>query len=250
MVFEFISGIRAYLKGAKYYFKGFTVAYVLVSGVLSLIVFLGLVWLAYSYGDDAGFAFAQGILSDSEEAGLLSTILSWMTRILLWIVIIFVFRYIILIITAPIMGILSEKVEQGETELDIDQSLSIWKQFYLIGRGTRIAISNLGRELSITIVLLLISLIPGAVIVTTPLIFVVQAYYAGFGNLDFFMERRFDTRDSRKFVSKHKGVAIANGSVFLLLLVIPLAGPFIATSFASIAATISGLELLEKDYTF
>jgi len=250
VVFEFISGIQAYLKGAKYYFKGFTVFYILASGIISLLVFLGLVWLVYAYGDNAGYAFAQGIQGDSEEIGILSTILSWMTRVLLWIIIIFIFKYIVLIITAPIMSILSEKVEQRETGLEIDQGLSIWKQLYLVGRGTRIAISNLGRELSITIVLLLLSLIPGAVIITTPLIFAVQSYYAGFGNLDFFMERRFNTKDSRKFVSRHKGIAIANGSIFLILLIIPLAGPFLAPSFASIAATISGLDLLEKDYSF
>ena len=78
------------------------------------------------------------------------------------------------------------------------------------------------------------------------MIFLVQSYYAGFGNMDFFMERHLNNRDSRRFVSNNKGVAVANGAVFLLLILVPFVGVFVAPTFATIAATLSGIELLDE----
>ena len=250
MISDFISGIGAYLKGSDYYFKPRYIKYLILSGIISLVCFIILSGIILQWGDNLGLTIADGISPNALSSGIVSTLVSWATIIALWTLLIFVFKYIILIINAPIMSVLSEKVESAETGEELDLKLSIWKQLYLVGRGTRLAISNLIRELTITIALLLLSLIPGAVLITTPLIFMVQAYYAGFGNLDLFMERRFNRKDSRAFVSRHKGVAIANGSIFLLLLLIPFLGPFLAPSFATVAGTLSGLKSLDEDYAF
>ena len=77
---------------------------------------------------------------------------------------------------------------------------------------------------------------------STVLIFLVQAYYAGFGNIDFFIERRFGIRESRRFVSKNKGIAIGNGAVFLTLFLVPILGAFFAPTICTISSTLSSLE--------
>lgn len=239
--------MKAYMEGSEYYSRPFFIKYLLISGVLSLAAFLLLVGLIYEWGDNLGLALASGVSGNNAISGVVSSVISVLSVLLLWLVIIFIFKYIILIVVAPVMSVLSERVESDMTGEQVSSSLSISNQLYLMARGVRIALSNLARELIITIGLLLASLIPGTAIITTPLIFIVQAYYAGFGNLDLFMERHFDRKESRSFVSRHRGEAIANGSVFLLLLLIPFVGAFMAPSLATVAATVSGVKLLEEE---
>ncbi len=200
----------------------------------------------YKWGDDLGVSMVERIFGSSFTSDIITKMISILSVLVLWILVLFIFKYIVLIIVAPIMSVLSEKIEYYETGKAVAQNLNILNQLYLMARGIRLAISNLGRELSITIVLITLSFIPGFAIFTTPLIFIIQAYYAGFGNLDFFMERYFTTKESRNFISLHKGLAVANGSIFLFLLFIPIVGAFIAPSLATIAGTISGLEALEE----
>ena len=246
MISGIFLGLKAYLKGTDYYLRPFVLKYFLISGIISLSVFLALSSVIYGYGDNLGLSIANKISGQAIQSGILESIISIFSRLALWIIVILIFKYIILIIVAPIMSVLSEKIEYYETGRPMDSSLSIKTQLYLIFRGTRLAVSNLSREIFITVILLFISLIPGAIVITTPMIFLVQSYYAGFGNMDFFMERHLNNRDSRRFVSNNKGVAVANGAVFLLLILVPFVGVFVAPTFATIAATLSGIELLDE----
>jgi len=67
-------------------------------------------------------------------------------------------------------------------------------------------------------------------------IFFVQAFYAGFGSMDFTLERHFNLNDSVRFVRRYRGVAIGNGAIFLLLLMTGL-GFLIALPISTVAAT-------------
>jgi len=238
------------VKGSEYYSRSFFIKYLLFSGLLSLSFFILLVALIYWWGDNLGLSLVEGIKGNALDSGILKSIISVISVLAMWLLVLFIFKYIVLIIVAPIMSVLSEKVEGELTGEAVDPNLSIGNQLYLVGRGLRIAVSNLGRELFLTFGLFILGFIPGFAVITTPLIFIVQAYYAGFGNLDLFMERHFNTRGSRQFVSRHKGVAVANGMVFLLLILIPFIGAFLAPALATTAATISGVDLLEKDNAF
>jgi CysZ protein len=90
--------------------------------------------------------------------------------------------------------------------------------------------------------ILLIGLFPIATFAVPVLIFIIQAYYAGFGNFDYYLERYANVSQSKYFVSRNKGLAVGNGAVFLALLLIPIAGLFLAPALATTAATVEGIK--------
>jgi CysZ protein len=78
-------------------------------------------------------------------------------------------------------------------------------------------------------------------------LFLVQAYYAGFGNMDYTLERHFKYRESVNFVGRHKGIAIGNGTVFLLFLLIPVVGVILVLPMSVTASSINTIKLLEAE---
>jgi CysZ protein len=77
-------------------------------------------------------------------------------------------------------------------------------------------------------------------------LFLTQAYYAGFGNMDYTLERHFKYRESVKFVKKHRGLAIGNGIVFMLFLLIPVLGVILVLPLSVTSASLRTIEVLEK----
>ena len=65
--------------------------------------------------------------------------------------------------------------------------------------------------------------------------------------MDYTLERHKKYGDSIKFVNKHKGVAAGNGTIFILMLLIPFFGIMLALPISTAAATISTVEKLESD---
>jgi CysZ protein len=104
---------------------------------------------------------------------------------------------------------------------------------------------NLARELALTLLLLLLGLIPVFGPFSPILIFLVQSYYAGYGNMDYTMERHFRIRETVHFVRKHRGLALGNGIVFMGLLLTGL-GFLIALPLGAVAATEETLKAISK----
>ena len=77
----------------------------------------------------------------------------------------------------------------------------------------------------------------------------VQAYYAGFGNMDYTLERHFQYKDSLQFVRKHRGLAIGNGIVFILFLLIPIIGVILVLPLSVTAASTRTVEALQLKNT-
>ena len=100
-------------------------------------------------------------------------------------------------------------------------------------------------ELLLTIPILLLGFIPVIGLFSTVLLFLVQAYYAGFGNMDYTLERHFKYNESLQFVSNHRGLAIGNGIVFMLFLLIPVIGVILVLPLSVTAASVKTVEALE-----
>lgn len=152
-------------------------------------------------------------------------------------------------LSAPFMSPVSEKIEKhfyGDVS-HLHRKTSNTDQLI---RGIRINIRNLTKELIITVPILILKFIPVVNIFSTILLFIVQAYYAGFGNMDYTLERHLKYKESVQFVSKNKGYAIGNGIVFMLFLIIPIVGIIIVLPLSVTAASKKTVQLLHEKNNF
>ena len=110
-----------------------------------------------------------------------------------------------------------------------------------------ITLRNIFREIGFTILLLLSGLIPGLQPFVPAAIFLVQSYYAGFGAMDYTLERYYGVKQSASFVSANKALALGMGSAFLLLLFIPILGFILAPPLITAGSTPLVLERISAD---
>ena len=149
-------------------------------------------------------------------------------------------KYLVLAFSAPFMSPVSERIDRHlNPGHAMNPSSSFWG---LLSRSLRLNIGNLFRELGLTLMLLILSLFPVIGLISAPLIFVVQAFYAGFGNLDYTLERYYDYRSSKSFLHQYRGLAIGNGLVFILISLIPVLGIILVLPLSVSAGTFTVLE--------
>lgn len=155
------------------------------------------------------------------------------------------YKHIVMALSAPFMSPVSEKIEKhllGENHhhRETTNTEQLW-------RGIRINVRNLLMELLFTVPILILSFIPVVNIFTSVLLFLVQSYYAGFGNMDYTLERHFKYDESVKFVRKNSGVAIGNGIVFMVMLLIPVIGIILVLPLSVTASTTETVRILKKE---
>lgn len=230
-------GFGAYFKIFPLINKFHLKRYLFLSGLISLVIGLGLFSGIYLLYDDFG-NWIQSFWRWEFGKAFFDRASDWIAGGLISILALLSYKYIIMIVLSPIQSIISSRVESGLNGYETNEKLSaasIMKDLY---RGLTITFRNLSKEILFTLLLLVLSFIPILTVITGPAILLVQAYYAGFGNMDYYMERHLNVKESAQFVKRHKGLAIANGGVFLLFLFIPILGLIIAPTFATIASSV------------
>ena len=232
-----ILGIKSFFRSFGAISKYGLWRYVFASGLLSALLGFGIFKLIWKQSDRLG-DWASSFYKWDRGSELVASLSDWLIWIVLLIVSLLVFKYIMLILSAPIMSLVSEKIEYHGTGQK-PPSFSIGDSIKSMIRGARVAVRNLSRELLFTGLLLLAGLIPLVGFISAALIFFVQAYYAGFGNCDFYMERHFSVRESVKFIRRNRGFAFANGAIFLGLLAIPVVGFIFAPILSAIGASLA-----------
>jgi len=212
--------------------------YAVLPGLLSILVAgLILAWGLSTVDDIA--SWMMGIYPFELGRETVTGIMEWFSGILMVIICLFVFRYIVMIVAAPFMGTLSEKVESIMTGA-APAKVPAGQMVKDMVRGIRIALRNIVRELLLTLGLTIAGFVIPVIgsVVSTALIFFVQAYFAGFGNIDYTLERKkFSIKDSVAFVNRNRGMAIGNGAGWVVLMLIPVLGWFLAPVLGTVAAT-------------
>lgn len=163
------------------------------------------------------------------------------------ILVLYSIKYLAIVLGAPFMGILSERVEARLTGQPVPEA-SFSQILKDILRGLRLAVRNIVKELFYTLLLTIGGLFIPVVgqIVSAVLIFLIQAYYAGFGNMDFTLERRrYNLKESVNFANSYRWLAVGNGTGFLLLLLIPVVGMVLAPGLGCVAATADTIEAMD-----
>ncbi|XOV65912.1 MAG: EI24 domain-containing protein [Fluviicola sp.] len=155
-----------------------------------------------------------------------------------------IFKRLVMALSAPFMSPISEKIEAHITGQQIKSDAGFLE---LLWRGLRVNMRNLLLELLWTFLFFVLGFIPIIGLITAPILFLIQSYFIGFGNMDYTLERHMNFKKSIAFVQGHKGLAIGNGIVFSLLLLIPFVGFLIAIPFSVTAATVSTVEVLKEN---
>ncbi|WP_299433875.1 EI24 domain-containing protein [uncultured Aquimarina sp.] len=246
MIKNIINGIKAYFGGFALISKLGLWKYFAVPILISFLTGILFMISAWFLSDPLGSFIAKAWVWDwgSETFAVISKYFSILLILAIGLVL---YKHIIMALSAPFMSPVSEKVEAhllGDQHQDHQHRNTSFREQLM--RGIRINVRNLFRELLFIIPLLILSLIPVIGIVATILMFAIQAYYVGFGNMDYTMERHFKYKESVQFVRKHRGTAIGNGIVFMLVLLIPIIGFIIVLPISVVAASTETVRILNE----
>ncbi|RXG17860.1 putative protein involved in cysteine biosynthesis [Leeuwenhoekiella aestuarii] len=243
MIQSIFSGLSAYKDSINLMRKLRLWKFFAVPMVISFFTALVIGITAYGLSDNIGHFIAQLWVWEwgAQIVETISTVVGGLIIIVLGLI---AYKHIIMAFSAPFMSPVSEKIE-AHFYSGVHQHRDTTNAGQLV-RGIKINLRNLAWELLMSIPLLLLSLIPVVGIIATVLLFLIQAYYAGFGNMDYTLERHFPYRESVNFVKANRGFAIGNGIVFMLFLLIPFVGIILVLPISVTAASKTTLELLEQ----
>lgn len=243
MLQGFLNGLTAYGNALRLISRLGLWKYFLVPGVISVLLAIGIFGSAWGASDDIGRWLISFYPFEWGHAFLkgMATLLGGLFILAIGLV---VFKHAVMALASPLMSYLSEKVEKQLSGRQLEVSFTISKMMRDVARGIRINLRNLFWELLFTFILFVLGLFPVFSPFTAVAIFLVQAYYAGFGNLDYLMERHFGVRESIRFVRHNRGLAIGIGTIYLFM-IFTIIGFFFALPFSTVAATAEGLKRIQ-----
>jgi CysZ protein len=100
--------------------------------------------------------------------------------------------------------------------------------------------------MGLSFILMILGLFPLFSPISGIMIFLIQSYYAGFGSMDYTMERHLDVKHSIRFIHQNRGLTLGIGIVFMLILMIPVLGILLVLPLSTVAGTKVTLDRLEK----
>ena len=246
MIKNILKGIKAYVGTFKLISKLELWKYFAIPILISFITACIIGLLAWNLSDNIGVYISKIWVWDFGKETFTS-FSSFIGAVIVLVIGLILYKHIVMALSAPFMSPVSEKIEAHLTGVENhEHRITSFKE--QLWRGIRINLRNLSKELLFTFPILLIGFIPVIGIFSSILLFLVQAYYAGFGNMDYTLERHFKYKESIDFVNKNKGIAIGNGIVFMLFLLIPVIGIIIVLPLSVTAATLKTVELLKEEH--
>lgn len=245
MLTGFIDGVRSYGQAFSLITRLRLWRYLLAPALISFLLGIATLGAAWGVSDDIGRRIVAWYPWEGGRGAVeqLATVLGGILVVALGLL---VFKHLVLALASPFMSLLSERVERHLMGDRAPIPNTLAKMIADMARGVTIALRNLFRELLLMLLLFLLGLIPLLTPLTTAGIFIVQAYYAGFGNIDYTLERHAKVRTSVRFVRRHRGLAIGNGAVFLLLL-FSVVGFLFALPLSTVAATVETVKRLPAE---
>ena len=223
--------------------------FVIIPGIINLMLFAVTIAAGWEYSDritDKMLELFGWGDRDDADLSMWSSIIQWFFMILFRLIFIifylYIYKYIVLIIMSPVMAILADKANEILTG---KKSVFKMKQFVSdVLRGITIATRNLFVELVILFALFLFAAIPVIGWISPVLMFTVEFFFYGFSMLDYTNEwNRMSVKESSSYIYRHKGLAIANGGMFYLMLIVPIVGLMVAPSYGVVAAAIAAHEI-------
>lgn len=207
-------GFRAYYKAIRFIIEHRFYWYVLIPAVLMLII--------YQIGSMIKHHYVAPNAEDMNE--VVWYLIFVMIEILIALMLMKFAKYLVMIILSPLISSISMKTEKiltGKTyPWDFKQLV------HDIKRAMRIVIRNIMWETLFIAIIMLVTYIGWEDPASSPIFYLTYAigfFYYGFGFLDYVLERlRMDMDKSITFVRDHRGLAIALGCVYSLMILVPV----------------------------
>jgi CysZ protein len=243
MISNLIDGLKAYLEAYRVISRLKLWRFFMIPMLISVVVFLSVVLVSISFSEVIGLYISSFWSWDfgKETINTVSMILGGIILISIGLIL---FKHLVMILSAPFMGPISKKIE--DDFIGVTSQVQVSSPLTLMFRSLKISSRNLFRELLFSIPILLLGLIPFIGFFSLIFLFLMQAYFAGFGNMDYTLERHFSYQKSIQFVKKNKGIAIGNGLVFMLFLLIPFVGIIFIIPFSVTSATIATVKIINE----
>ena len=247
----FFGGIQAYGKAFEILFSRKFWWFLLFPVLILILLFIGGNWLVNYAGDSVYDLIAGSIqkwvsgISWLQWVGRATNVLIRITLKILYFCLFISFGgYIILILMSPIYSWLSERAEAHLTGKECPFSFKqlMWEIF----RGLLIALRNMCMQLLLSVFFLFFSFVPVVGWITPVVVFFTSAYFYGFAFMDYAIERkRFNVKQSVRYVNKNLGLVTGIGSVFALALMIPGIS-MVVCCFLSLLSVIAGTVVVNK----
>ncbi len=245
---DLIEGLKAYPRAVRFITKNKLWRYFLIPALIGLLMFALVFGTVYEFVPDIVYFLSDYIGYDDWNfwgSAFLEKMFNFLLGLVMVSAVVLVFfvsfKFVIQIVLSPFLAWISEKTENIITgnEYPFD-----WGQFlHDSWRGVKMTVRNLIREVPLSLLILAFGLIPVVGVVAPILLFVVSAYFVGFGMIDFYHERRqLSIPQSVQIMRKHRTLAVAVGAGFNLILMIPIVGVLIGPMLSAVAGTLAAIE--------
>jgi CysZ protein len=243
---DFFQGITSYGRAWGIIRRHKLWYYVFVPGIISLILGSSIAYSAYLLTGSVSSLLVDWYPEHWWGVNLVSKVATIFSWLILGASGFLTYRVLLMAFVAPFMSPLAAKIQEISTGKPVyDPSFFSFTNFRLILRGGFLSLRNVLKEVWYTLWLLLLGLVPFFNLATPFLIFSVQAFFTGFGNLDYTLEKYYGIAGSKKFVGQYRGLAIGNGTMFLALLAVPVLGLFFAPALSTAAATLETVRRID-----
>lgn len=235
-------GINSYVRAFRILDKYNLWTILILPAILSLIIAVVVVLFAWITSDDivvyltSQYSFRN---YDSDIGNLIELILSVIIHGLILFLYLKIYRYLVLIVLSPVFVRISEILHKRIEEADKKMNMKAYCFCSL--RGIQIAIRNFFLELLITAGLLFLTLIIVWILPMIPaIILLVESYFFGMVMMDYTYEKDgLSITQSREHIRKNAGIAIGNGLIFNLIILLPLIGVILGPILALVASRVA-----------
>lgn len=210
--------------------------------ILSLLIAIVIVLLAWVTSEDIVLYVTDRYSLkdyDTDIGNVVEVIIALMIRGIVLFLYLKIYRYFVLILLSPVFVKFSELLYKNIDGEDLKMDLRMY--CFCSFRGIRLALRNFLFELLITAGLLFLTLIILWILPVIPaVILFVESYFFGMVMMDYAHEMDGLPEDrSLEVIRKNAGIAMGNGLIFNLIILLPLIGVILGPILALVAAKVA-----------